>query len=167
MIGALANFVAGSRGLPTVGLVVAALVSAIGVQTVRLALAQRDLAQERAQVAQQVAAVTAMRRLDDQMRADAARGVADENERKIQSATAAAAAASDELGRLRNAIAAASGPAPKDPAASGQPHDPAVWPQLFGSCATALQQLAANADGLESQVSGLQSYVRNVCRPTE
>ena len=38
--------------------------------------------------------------------------------------------------------------------------------ELFGESSSAYQELAAEADGLRDQVTGLQDFARNVCRAT-
>lgn len=80
-------------------------------------------------------------------------------------AAAAAAGAQSELDRLRDAIAAApSCQAGADPAAAGRAAGAArLELELLGACATALTDLAAEADRLETRVVGLQQYVKQVC----
>lgn len=80
-------------------------------------------------------------------------------------AAVAASAAKSELDRLRDAIAAAPGcPAPADPSAATRAAGAArLELELLGNCATALTDLAAEADRLETRIVGLQTYVRNVC----
>lgn len=80
-------------------------------------------------------------------------------------AAAAAAGAQSELGRLRDAIATApSCGAPTDPAAATRAAGASrLELELLGNCATALTDLAAEADRLETRVVGLQQYVKDVC----
>jgi hypothetical protein len=79
--------------------------------------------------------------------------------------TAAAVAAGDELGRLRNAIvASASARAGGEPTATCPGTDAAAPErELFGECAQALHRMAEAADRLSAQVLGLQDYTTNVC----
>ena len=77
----------------------------------------------------------------------------------------AAAGAQSELDRLRDALAAApSCPATANPAAASRAAGAARLEfELLGACATALTDLAAEADRLETRVVSLQSYVKEVC----
>ncbi len=80
-------------------------------------------------------------------------------------AVAAATATRSDLDRLRDelAIAPASCPAPDPSAASRVASGARLERELFGACATALADLAQEADRLETIVVGLQQYVKNVC----
>lgn len=86
----------------------------------------------------------------------------------IQKRKAAVAArnARSELDGLRNELYAI--PVPnRSPDTNTTPtsrvNGATIERQLLGECATALVEVAANADRLATQVLGLQSYVANVC----
>lgn len=80
-------------------------------------------------------------------------------------AAAAASGAQSELDRLRDALAATNTcPAPSDPSAAGRAAGASrLESDLLGRCAQALTDLAAEADGLEARLVGLQTYVKDVC----
>lgn len=83
--------------------------------------------------------------------------------RRVRDAAAAAAVRSlhDEIARLNSA---------PDPYPAGDAGlaacagEARTARELFGESAGAYQELAAEADGLRDQVSGLQDFVRSVCR---
>ena len=76
---------------------------------------------------------------------------------------AAANGANSELQRLRDVIAAsAPGETPRDPATAVCLDDLARTRDVFGRSATALQRMAVTADALETQLVGLQDYVRSI-----
>lgn len=79
-------------------------------------------------------------------------------------AAVAAAGADSELGRLRDELAADSGRACTDPTATARAvAGTRLERELLGTCAATLVQLAAEADGLEARLVGLQQYVKQVC----
>lgn len=81
-------------------------------------------------------------------------------------AAAAAAGAKSELDRLRDELAqpAPARSTPSDPAAAERAAGAArLERELLGACATALTDLASEADRLEARIVGLQAYVKNVC----
>lgn len=86
-------------------------------------------------------------------------------EEKRKAATAALAAES-ALDGLRNELAARDRDlASADSAASSRADGGArLERELLGSCATALTELAAEADRLEARIVGLQAYVKQVCQ---
>lgn len=51
-----------------------------------------------------------------------------------------------------------------DPRAVALAEEAATARQLFGSCSESYRRLAADADGLRDQVSGLQDFALNVCQ---
>lgn len=74
-----------------------------------------------------------------------------------------AAGAQSELDRLRDELAGGR-QAGSDPTAPGRADGSAsLERELLSSCAGALVQLAAEADGLAARLIGLQGYVREVC----
>lgn len=77
---------------------------------------------------------------------------------------AADAGMRDELGRLRDELAAASLPGSSaDPAAGTSVDGATVGRELFGDCAARYAGLAEEAGRLRDQVIGLQDYVGSVC----
>lgn len=85
-------------------------------------------------------------------------------EQTRRQAAAAATHALSELERLRHVIATReAGRAAKDSATGTCAYARAPEPELFGACAGALTDLAAEADGLRAQLIGLQLYVKQVC----
>jgi MFS superfamily sulfate permease-like transporter len=82
-----------------------------------------------------------------------------------QKANLAAAGASAELERLRNAIAVRERAATQDSAPTTRADGGAgLESDLLGHCAKALVGLAQEADRLEAVVVGLQGYVKSVCQ---
>lgn len=86
-------------------------------------------------------------------------------EERRKAATAALAAQS-ALDGLRNELAARDRDlAAADSAASTRVNGGArLERELLGACATALTDLAAEADRLEARIVGLQGYVKQVCQ---
>lgn len=80
-------------------------------------------------------------------------------------AAAAAAASQSALDGLRNELATApSGQACRDTAAAERAAGGArLERELLGACASALTDLAAEADRLEARIVGLHQYVKQVC----
>ena len=76
----------------------------------------------------------------------------------------AANSANTELQRLRDVIASTSAPSetPRDPATIVCLDDLARTRDVFRRSATALQNMAVTADALETQLVGLQDYVRSI-----
>ncbi len=78
---------------------------------------------------------------------------------------AADAGMRDELGRLRDELAAASLPRPTGDSTTGTDADgAAVGHELFGDCAARYSGLAEETGRLRDQVIGLQDYVSSVCQ---
>ena len=81
-----------------------------------------------------------------------------------RAAANAATGALSELDRLHHTLAAREArAAAAAPSTCAGAHARATEAELFGTCAGALTQLAADADGLRAQLIGLQAYVNNVC----
>lgn len=81
-------------------------------------------------------------------------------------AAVAARNARSELDGLRNelyAIPVQNRSSDTNTTATPRVNGATIERQLLGECATALVEVAANADRLATQVLGLQSYVANVC----
>lgn len=121
--------------------------------------ADREAAQRAALAASEAARVTEQERRQAQERIDA------QHQADMDRARRAAIAARGELDRLRAVLAARDRAAAEHAGPSGGADDAAVERELLGACAARYQGLAAEADGLAGQVSGLQDYVRDVVRP--
>lgn len=68
-------------------------------------------------------------------------------------------------GRLRDEIARLNGrPVPADPAAAAYAREASVARELLGTCSAEYRDVAAQADGLRDQVSGLLDYVKSVLK---
>lgn len=81
-----------------------------------------------------------------------------------RAAANAATGALSELDRLRHTLAAREARAAgANSATCASPDARAAESELFGACAGAITQLAAEADGIRSQLIGLQAYVKQVC----
>ena len=98
-------------------------------------------------------------------RADAARTTRtteaiNAHDRAARAARASAAAAGDELGRLRDALAAAG--TPVDPEAARVADDAARARFVVGQCARALATVAQAADACDAQLTGLQQWVKAI-----
>lgn len=156
-----------------IALVIASLLIAAGALVLHEHGRQKGLAQARVECAQWKeagwkAANEAQRKKEDAER-DAAKRlkvVSDAYDAEIDRGNRSAAAARDELARLRRALA--SGP-PADRerptvAAAGPAVDGAgaLTGELLGECAVALEELGREAGVLAAVVHGLQGYVREV-----
>jgi chromosome segregation ATPase len=86
---------------------------------------------------------------------------AEENDRQLR---ARMVAAGRELARLRDDINRLNSRAtPADPEAAAYAREAGVARELLGACAERYSGVAQEADGLRSQVTGLQDYVRSAC----
>lgn len=142
------------------GLAGAALAGALGVQTLRLEHARRDAAEmQAAWAADRQRAEFAAREIEHAA-AVAVKGANDAKDRELARVRAAAADTRGELGRLRDALAAAGGgAAPQDAAALVGLDDAARARAVVGECAQSLAALAETADACEARVTGLQGYI--------
>lgn len=85
-------------------------------------------------------------------------------EQEKRKAAVAGSRARIELDGLRNELYAIAPANPKDPAPARRADGRATLErELFGSCASTLVGVAAEADRLAAVVVGLQTYVRSVC----
>jgi hypothetical protein len=98
----------------------------------------------------------------EQQRATKVQEVQDDYATRSNRDRAAAAGAAGELGRLRNILAAASGPASSAAAAPGRADDATAARTVVGHCAQSLLAMAETADACESRLSGLQGYVQAI-----
>lgn len=86
-----------------------------------------------------------------------------DEKRKAADAAIASKSALDSLRYEINNAPAPSCPANDPSAASRIASGARLERELFGACATALTELAQEADRLETIIVGLQQYVKNVC----
>lgn len=142
-------------------IVALAFAMATGVQTWRLDRLERHVAEDRAAVAEQVAAAERRAREAEQLMADGARKAAQTYATQIARVRVDAVGARSELDRLRNAIGA-TGDAAQDAATAARGDDAARARLVVGQCAATLQALAATADTCESRLSGLQEWAKAV-----
>lgn len=145
---------------PAAAIVGAVLVGTVGVQTLRLAHAQRDLAEtkavwsaDRAQAAEVARKAEADARAEEQRRAAAQKEITDEYDRKLQAARADAVIADAAAGRLQQrvvALIAAAREAARHPETvqpSPAADDPAgMLADVLGRCVARVRLLATAAD---------------------
>jgi hypothetical protein len=93
---------------------------------------------------------------------DAVNQVGERHEKTKRANAVSAAAASDELGGLRNELAARDASATEAPAAACRTDAGRAERELLGLCATTLIELAKEADRLEGKLGALQDYVRQI-----
>jgi hypothetical protein len=130
---------------------------------------QGRLDRERADLATKALTDEADQRKLEQERTRRAKENDDAHAHDLAAARAAAAGATDELGRLRAALATADaagvhpGEAGADPGAGRGPDDAARLRELLGACSGRYADVAAAADALRTQVTGLQGYVKAAC----
>ena len=119
--------------------------------------------QERATLAQQRANAERLARDEENRRAKEAQRILEEQGFREAALRARAASAERAVVSLRDEIARLNGRAvPADPVAAGFAHEARVARELLGSCTKEYQGLAAEADGLRDQVTGLQQWVSRV-----
>ena len=104
-------------------------------------------------------------RAAEQAKVAAVQQVEVKHEQTKRLAAADHAAAQSELDRLRDMLATSSGGAiPADPAAASRADDATRTRHVLGQCAASVTALAEAADTIESKLTGLQDYVRTVCK---
>ncbi len=118
---------------------------------------------ERQVLAEQNAAAEKAARAEENRRADEAQAVIEEQARRETLSRDRAARAERTVVGLRNEVARLNArPAPSDAQAAGFAHEARVARELLGACTKEYGDLAAAADGLRDQVTGLQQWVRHV-----
>lgn len=147
------------------GAAIAALLSLLGVQTVRLSWVQADFASYQAEVAENTRRAEVQARAKEQtMRASADR-IANEQAKKEAELAAAAARADATAASLRDEIERLNAsPAPADTAAAALAREASTARRLLGACADRYRGLAKGANELKAQVTGLQGYATEVCK---
>ena len=118
---------------------------------------------ERQLIASQVAANEKAARSEEKRRADEAQAVLEDQIRREAVSRDRAVRAERAVVGLRDEVARLnSRAAPGDAQAAGFAHEARVARELLGSCAKEYGSLAATADGLRDQVTGLQQWVSHV-----
>lgn len=145
--------------------VVAAVLAAIywkGLVTGRAQVEAR-WAIERAAQAEQLAKLTTQLRAREQQLNQNNQAVEVRYVRVKQTVAADRAAVQSELDRLRQQLADRAVPAAGGDASAGTGADEPGLDRLFSACAAELAGVAAAADAVAAQLTGLQDYVRSVC----
>ncbi len=143
--------------------IITALTAFSGVSHWRANAAHLELIQARAQAAEataqaQQAARAKEQALRQQVERIATHALERDKDRNVQLAAAQRTAAS-----LRDVISSLNArPAPADPRAAAFAHEAATARELLGSCAQEYRAVAASADELSDQVTGLQEYASSV-----
>ena len=146
------------------GAAIAALLSLLGVQTVRLAWVQADFASYQADVAENTRKAEVLARAKENTMRSAADRIANDQAKKEAELAAAAARADATAASLRDEIDRLNAsPAPTDTAAAALAREATTARKLLGACAERYRGLAKGALELKDQVSGLQSFAQTVC----
>lgn len=141
-----------------------ALLIAAGAMRVQRDNARAELAETRAQVAQATQQAEAQARALETAKRQQADRIAHENQTKAQAAQHAADAAAHAADSLRDGITALdASPAPADPGAAHHAEQARTARELLATCADRYTGVAADADRLAIQVTGLQAFARDVC----
>lgn len=118
---------------------------------------------ERQLIASQVAANEKAARAQEKRRAEQAQAVLEDQARREALARDRASRAERTVVGLRDEVARLNArPAPSDTKAAGFAHEARVARELLGACTKEYGSLAAAADGLRDQVTGLQQWVSHV-----
>ena len=142
----------------------AALVSLLGVQTVRLAWVQAEYASYQADVSENTRKAEVQARAKEKTMRDSADRIANEQAAKESELAAAAARADATAASLRDEIDRLNAsPAPTNPAAAALAREATTARKLLGACAERYRGLAKGALELKDQVIGLQGFANSVC----
>lgn len=142
----------------------AALVSLLGVQTVRLAWVQAEYASYQADVSENTRKAEVQARAKEKTMRDSADRIANEQAAKESELAAAAARADATAASLRDEIDRLNAsPVPTNPAAAALAREAATARKLLGACAERYRGLAKGALELKDQVIGLQGFANSVC----
>jgi chromosome segregation ATPase len=142
----------------------AAVVGLVGLQTVRLSWAQTELAEYKADVAENTRKAEVQARAKEKTMRDSADRIANEQAAKESELAAAAARADATAASLRDEIARLNAsPTPTDPAAAALAREATTARKLLGACAERYRGLAKSANEMKDQVTGLQSFAQTVC----
>lgn len=141
--------------------VVAALLVLSGVFYVRMASAQISLANHKTEVAENTRkAEKAARDKEQEMRKNADQ-IAKEAEKRREDLVNSIASSQQLVSRLRDEIQRLNArPMPSDPRLAACVGEARVPRELLGSCAERYRGVAEEADGLRSQVKGLQDFTK-------
>lgn len=125
-------------------------------------------AQQNRVAAERLLAAERAARSDELIRSRNAERTAYEQAQREKATLARAAAAERAVGQLRNEIAALNArPVPEDPRAAALAVEASTARDLLGRCADAYRRVDGRAQALGDQVTGLQSWVLNVCQSSE
>lgn len=127
----------------------------------------RDLRQADAdlQAAQDLAEAVQAARADEQAKTAAAERIANDHATRQKDTLDRALYAERAVQRLRDEIAALNArPVPEDTGAAASAREAAAARDLLGRCTEAYQRVDGRAQALGDQVTGLQEFVRDVCR---
>lgn len=143
--------------------IIAALSFFAGLSHLQANAARIELAQDRTLAAEATAkAQEAARAREQTLRQQVERIAANALEHEKQRA-GQIAAAQHAIAGLRNVIGTLNArPAPADPVAASFDHEASTARELLGACAQEYRAVAAQADELSDQVTGLQEYAASV-----
>lgn len=140
------------------------LLIAAGAMRLQRDQARTELAEARAQVAQATQQAEAQARALETAKRHQADRIAHEDQTKAQAAQHAADAAARAADSLHDGIASLdAGPAPTDPTTAHHAEQARTARELLATCADRYTGVAADADRLAIQVTGLQAFARDVC----
>jgi len=135
-----------------------------GVSYVRMHSAKAELAEYRAEVAENTQKAEAEARAKEQAMRRQVERVADEQAKKQEVLNRRITAAESVAGSLRDQILQLnSGPVPTDPGSAAVFEQARTARELLGACAGRYTDVARAADELRDQVTGLQDFVGSVC----
>jgi chromosome segregation ATPase len=145
-------------------IVCALLLAATGTSYVRMNSAQSDLADYRAEVADNTAKAQTQARAKEQALQRQTERIADDAAKKQTVLAARAATTQLIAGQLRDEIERLNArPAPTGAESAAYAGEARTARQLLGACTEEYRGVAKHADELRDQVSGLHGYVSAVC----
>lgn len=144
---------------------VALLLTACGWLYIAKVQAQGELADYRAEVAENTRKAEAQARAQEQQMQRQVERISDEQAKKQTVLAARAATANLVAGQLRDQIERLNArPAPADPESAAFAGEARAARELLGACAERYRSVATEAEGLVDQVTGLQDFAINVCK---
>ena len=136
-----------------------------GISYVRMHSAKAELAEYRAEVAENTRKAETEARAKEQAMRQQAERVANEQAQKQELLNRRITATESVAGSLRDQILRLnSGTAPADPESAAIFEQARTARELLGSCASRYTDVARAADELRDQVTGLQDFVGSVCQ---
>lgn len=147
-------------------LVIALLLMIAGVQTVRLAGAEAEFADFKAEVSETTRKLEVAYRAKEQTMRDNADRIANEQAKKEGELAARAARAESVAHGLRDDIARLNaGQTPADPATAAIVSQARTARKLLGACADEYRRMAEDADRGRDQIIGLQNWIKSIEAP--